>query len=75
MMKTMAGEAGPGRNSPEARRARSVRIALSLLSIALVFFLGVFFSRRLGGISVVMSAAGLVLMIVLFVIVAIGSRR
>lgn len=74
-MEATVGQARNERDTPEARRARSVRIALSLLSIALVFFLGVFFSRRLGGISVVMSAAGLILMIALFVIVAIGSRR
>jgi hypothetical protein len=69
-------EAAPERRDDAAvRRARSVRTALALASIAFVFFLGVLFSREAGGISVVFSTAGFVLMVVLLALVGINLRR
>ena len=71
----MAQQRRPDGDEARRRRQRSIGMALALASIALLFFLGVLFSRTLGGISWVMTTAGFALMAILAVIIALGSRR
>lgn len=57
------------------RRTRSIVTALALGGVALVFFLAVLFSRQMGGLSMVMTTGGIVLMVMLVVLIGANLRR
>jgi hypothetical protein len=71
-VKTITSTPPPGARDPRAVKRANVRTALVLLSVAIVFFIGIISAKFIGGFSEGVSLMGI--LVLLFLCVAIGRN-